>query len=111
MKIYIRNTDTKEILELEADSYESLSKNFRQGPFELAVESEQESFLLKQKKEEKTAQCKHYLNSTDWQHVSFTERGRDYEDVKKKRLKAVSTQDLIEACTTLDELNNINTDF
>lgn len=62
-------------------------------------------------KNSKIAQCKSYLVKTDWQPIAYQERGREYDDVKTKRLEAVLAQDLIEACTTLEELNQINTDF
>lgn len=67
--------------------------------------------ILEQTKNSKIGQCKTYLNKTDWEHTAFLERGRPYDEVKIKRLHAVAAQDLIEACTTLDELELINTDF
>lgn len=62
-------------------------------------------------KENKISQCKDYLNKTDWEHIAFLERGRPYDEVKNKRILAVEVQDLINDCSTLEELNNINTDF
>lgn len=111
MKFYIKNTDTNEILTLEASSYGTLSKNFRQAPYELASDEEKDLKILNDAKEVKILQCKTYLNKTDWEHTAFLERGRPYDEVKIKRFQAVEAQDLIEACTTLDELNQINTDF
>lgn len=112
MKFYIKNTNTNEILELEAPSYGALSKNFRQSPYELASESEQDAFVLEQEKKEKIALCKSYLNKTDWYIIRLADSGDVIPDeVREKRTRARDNIDSIEACTTLDELNNINTDF
>ena len=111
MKFYIKNTETNKVIEIEAESYESLSKNFRQAPYELASDEEKDLKILNDAKEVQILQCKTYLNKTDWEHTAFLERGRPYDEVKIKRLQAVEAQDLIKACTTLDELNQINTDF
>lgn len=62
-------------------------------------------------KEEKIAACKSYLAKTDWECTAYQERGRAYDETKAKRLKAVSLQDDIEACTTIEELNNIKIEF
>jgi hypothetical protein len=71
-----------------------------------------DSILLEQGKISKTAQCKIYLNSTDWQIIAFTERGRAIdESVTINRPLAVTLQQDIANCTTLEELNNINTNF
>jgi hypothetical protein len=71
-----------------------------------------DSILLEQGKISKTAQCKIYLNSTDWQIITFTERGRAIdESVTINRPLAVTLQQDIANCTTLEELNNINTNF
>lgn len=79
------------------------------GVFQEYVQTDDE--ILEQTKNSKIAQCKSYLVKTDWQPIAYQERGREYDDVKTKRLEAVLAQDLIEACTTLEELNQINTDF
>ena len=60
----------------------------------------------------KINQCKTYLNNTDWQIIALTERNRVVdEDVATNRPLAVSLQAEITACTTLEELNNININF
>lgn len=67
---------------------------------------------LNSQKQAKINQCKAYLNSTDWQIIANTERNRIVnEDVATNRPLAVSLQAEIAACTTLEELNNININF
>lgn len=67
---------------------------------------------LNLQKQVKINQCKTYLNNTDWQIIALTERNRAVdEDVATNRPLAVSLQAEITACTTLEELNNINIDF
>lgn len=80
------------------------------GVFQEYVQTDAE--ILEQTKNSKIAQCKSYLAKTDWQAVRLSETGEPMKDgVAEKRAIARSAQDLIEACTTLDELNQINTDF
>ena len=69
---------------------------------------------LEQTKVLKIAQCKAYLISTDWQVIRLSDptSGEPLkEGVAEKRTLARSLQVNIEACTTLEELNNINIDF
>lgn len=69
---------------------------------------------LEEAKALKIAQCKAYLISTDWQVIRLSDptSGEPLkEGVAEKRTLARSLQVDIEACTTLEELNNINTDF
>lgn len=69
---------------------------------------------LQEAKALKIAQCKAYLISTDWQVIRLSDptSGEPLkEGVAEKRTLARSLQVDIEACTTLEELNNINTDF
>lgn len=54
---------------------------------------------LNSQKQVKINKCKAYLNSTDWQIIA------------NNRPLAVSLQAEIAACTTLEELNNININF
>ena len=56
MKIYIKNTDTNEIKILEAESYESLSKNFRQAPYVKVDQSDINAFDLQEAKTSKLSQ-------------------------------------------------------
>lgn len=80
------------------------------GVFQEYVQTDVE--ILKQTKNSKIAQCKHYLNKTDWYIIRLVDSGDVIPDeVKNKRTQARDNIDLIEACTTLDELNQINTDF
>lgn len=70
--------------------------------------------LLEQAKIEKIAQCQSYLLSTDWQVIRLSDPTSGEalkEGVAEKRVLARSLQVNIEACTTLEELNNINIDF
>jgi hypothetical protein len=67
---------------------------------------------LNSQKQIKINQCKTYLNDTDWQIIAFIERNRTVnEDVAINRPLAASLQTEITACTTLEELNNININF
>lgn len=67
---------------------------------------------LNSQKQTKINKCKAYLNSTDWQIIANIEKNRAVnEDVATNRPLAVSLQAEIAACTTLEELNNINIDF
>jgi len=110
--IYIKNTQTSEITAIEAKSHESVSKNFRKDPYELASSEEGSSHELEVKRSAKVYQCKSYLSSTDWYAIRLTDSGDVIpNEVATKRTNARSRQDQIEACTTLEQLNNINTDF
>lgn len=69
---------------------------------------------LQEAKTSKIAQCKAYLINTDWQIIRLSDptSGEPLkEGVAEKRALARSLQVNIEACTTLEELNNINIDF
>lgn len=69
---------------------------------------------LQEAKASKIAQCKAYLISTDWQVIRLSDPTSNdplKEGVAEKRVLARSLQVNIEACTTLEELNNINIDF
>lgn len=83
----------------------------------LATQNEIDAENLKQKKEEKIAQCQAYLESTDWQASAFIKYGRPLDsNVQENCLKAKELKAQIKACTTLEELNkeelnNINIYF
>ena len=114
MKFYIKNTNTNETIKLEAESYEQLSKNFRQAPYQLVSDEEKESILLQEAKEAKITQCKAYLDKTDWQITRLADPTSSEplkEGVAEKRALARNLQDKINACETLEELNAINTNF
>lgn len=102
---YLKNPETNQIVK---------SNEF--GPFfdswvELTQE-EIDAYELEEAKTVKINQCKTYLNNTDWQIIALTERNRVVnEDVATNRPLAVSLQAEIAACTTLEELNNININF
>ena len=69
---------------------------------------------LQEAKALKIAQCKAYLISTDWQIIRLSDPTSGdplKEGVVEKRTLARSLQVDIAACTTLEELNNINIDF
>ena len=73
-----------------------------------------EATELRALKSKKINQCKAYLASTDWQIIRLSDptSGESLkEGVAENRSLARSLQDTIEACTTLEELNNINIDF
>jgi len=71
-----------------------------------------DSVLLEQAKIDKIAQCQTYLESTDWQAAAFTKYGRPIDaNVSENCLKAKQWKIDVAACTTLEELNNININF
>lgn len=71
-----------------------------------------DSVLLEQGKQTKTAQCQTYLEGTDWQAAAFIKYGRPVDaNVSKNCLKAKQWKIEIDACTTLEKLNNININF
>jgi len=71
-----------------------------------------DSILLEQGKQTKTAQCQTYLQSTDWQAAAFIKYGRPiHANVSENCLKAKQWKIDIAACTSLEELNNININF
>jgi hypothetical protein len=70
------------------------------------------SVLLEQGKQIKTAQCQDYLQGTDWQAAAFIKYSRPIDaNVSENCLKAKQWKIDIAACTTLEELENINIDF
>lgn len=69
---------------------------------------------LDQEKRAKISQCKTYLSNTDWQVIRLSDPTSGEalkEGVAEKRALARTLQVEIEACTTIEELNNINTNF
>jgi hypothetical protein len=71
-----------------------------------------DSVLLEQGKQIKTAQCEDYLQGTDWQAAAFIKYSRPIDaNVFENCLKAKQWKIDIAACTTLEELENINIDF
>lgn len=69
---------------------------------------------LEQAKSSKIDECKAYLASTDWQVIRLSDptSGEPLkEGVAENRSLARSLQDDIAACTTIEELNNININF
>jgi hypothetical protein len=69
---------------------------------------------LEESKKDKISQCQTYLGSTDWQVIRLsdpTSGEASKEGIAEKRVLARSLQIDIEACTTIEELSNINTNF
>jgi hypothetical protein len=67
---------------------------------------------LKSQQNEKIAQCQLYLQSTDWQAAAFIKYSRPVDaNVSENCLKAKQWKIDIDACTSLEELNNININF
>lgn len=123
MKIYLKNTDTNEIIELEAESYEALSKNFRQAPYELTSDDEKESLVLQESKEdlvEKVRQATRDLILTEYSdtdqlntlmsgdNIAIAEMNSFIEPILTKS-RAIRAEIL--NCDTLDKLNKIKTDL
>ena len=103
--IYLKNLETEEII--KGESFGSLFDSW-----EKLTQDEIDAYELEEAKTVKINQCKAYLNNTDWQIIALTERNRVVdENVATNRPLAVSLQAEIAACTTLEELNNININF
>jgi hypothetical protein len=104
---YLKNSATNEIV--KGESFGAF--------FDSWVELTQEEidvYKLEQAKASKINECKAYLASTDWQIIRLSDptSGEPLkEGVAENRSLARSLQDDIEACTTLEELNNININF
>jgi len=76
------------------------------------TENEIDIYELRQAKQIKKAQCQTYLQNTDWQAAAFIKYNRPIDsNVSENCLRAKQLKKDIEACTTLEELNKINTDF
>jgi hypothetical protein len=102
---YLKNLETGEII--KGESFGSYFDSWAE-----LTQDEIDAYELEEAKKIKINQCKAYLNNTDWQIIALTERNKAVdEDVVTNRPLAVSLQAEIAACTTLEELNNINIDF
>jgi len=102
---YLKNLETGEII--KGDSFGSFFDSWAE-----LTQSEIDAYELEQAKLAKIAQCQAYLESTDWQAVAFIKYARPINtNVFENCLKAKQWKIDIAACTTLEELNNINIDF
>lgn len=112
MTIYVKNTETNEIIGIEVDSYESLSKNFRQAPYEQCSEAEIAAEELQEAKDERTSSRSGYLSSTDWYIARESDESGSYpQAIKDKRIQARTEINEIEALTTLAEVEAYNINF
>ena len=65
--------------------------------------------IINSKKLELISLCKNKLKSTDWQANAFIKRKRPIDSwVAKHDQDIVNLMNQINACTSLEELNNIN---
>jgi|GEM_PF-5534921 len=104
---YIKNTETGDIISIEAATYGSLSKNFRNSPYEQCSESEITAQELKEAQDAKVAICKSYLTSTDWQALANITRQRPYDiGVEDNRLFATDSQNIIESYADITDVSN-----
>lgn len=77
-----------------------------------ANESEVLAYELEQAKASKIAQCQAYLLSTDGDIIAHMKYGYPFDpNIAIKAKQAQDSKALIRACTTLEELNKINTNF
>ena len=112
MKIYIKNTDTNEISIFEAESYEALSKNFRQAPYVQSSASEKTAKKILDKQEELIKSRNSYLSSTDWHIAKEADEPNTYpQAVKDKRILARQEINQIPVATTLTALNTFSNNF
>jgi hypothetical protein len=108
--IYLKEPNTSRIVQCKSEA--SIGAGF--ANWIVATESEIEVYKLQEAKALKIAQCKAYLASTDWQVTRLCDptSGEPLkEGVAEKRSLVRSLQVDIEACETLEELENININF
>jgi len=125
MKIYIKNTDTNKIIIIEAESYGSVSKNFRTTPYEQVSDSEKNDFLLQEAKDKKIEEVRSYTKSliaskyseTDQLNIlgsgdelAIAERHAFIDPILTKS-RSIRSKIMNKDCDTLEKLNAINTDF
>ena len=122
-KFYIKNTDTNEIITLEANSYESLSRNFRKAPYKRASDSEANTKELIEAKEDKISQIKSKAQQLivaqypDYKQRNILMSGDEIAIadmnafIEPIRIRSNKIESDINDCTTIEELNNVNTDF
>lgn len=106
--IYVVNGNSFIPIDEGNADYKALKKWIDDGG---VVETDDELGIAKDRK---IAECKTYLSSTDWQVIRLVDqssREKLKEDIAKKRALARSLQDKIRVCATLEELNDINTNF
>ena len=77
-----------------------------------SLSTKPDSEILAETKAEKIGECKAYLDLTDKWSIRLSETSVAMPSgVAANRANARAYQSQIEACTTLEQLNNINTDF
>lgn len=125
MTIYIKNTDTNEVLTLEVDSYDQLSKNFRTAPYEKATDSEKDAFLLQEAKSEKIEQVRvatedlilSSYSKTDQINILMSGDGLKISSMNSviepilAKSRTIRARILSDGCNTITKLNKINTDL
>lgn len=76
------------------------------------IESQFDSVELDSAKTERVATRLTYLKETDWQAAAFTKYGRPIDDgVATKCQLAVDEMDAINACTTIEQVEEYSIDF
>lgn len=107
MLFYLKNPKTNEII--KGENFGAFFDDWQE-----LTQGEIDTYKLENAKAEKIAQCKVYLNSTDWQIIRLADPTSNEplkEGVAENRALARSLQGDIAACTTLEELNAININF
>lgn len=108
--IYLKEPNTNRIVEFQNEA--SIGVGF--ANWQIATQEEIDNFELQKSKELKIAECKAYLQSTDWQIIRLSDPSSGEvlkEGVAQNRALARSLQNEIQACETLEELENININF
>lgn len=109
---FLKNIDTNEIIKLKANSYESLSKNFRTAPYILASSAEQESEILKEAKSTRLLSRENYLAKHDKLWIRKLRENIDVpSDIVTKSNQARAEHNAIEALTTLAEVEAYSETF
>lgn len=108
--IYLKEPNTNRIVKIESEA--SIGAFF--DNWTRCTKEEIDAYELQETKKIKIELCKSYLNKTDWQIIrladpTFNEPLK--EGVAENRDLARRLQDEINACETLEELENININF
>lgn len=105
--IYLKEPGTNKIVKFQ----DELSIGMGFASWNKATENEISIYELEEAKLIKIAQCKLYLLNTDKYYIEASDKGLSSYEQKATRQAARDAIPLIKDCATLEELNNINTNF
>lgn len=108
--IYLKEPSTNRIVQFQNET--SIGVSFES--WTRCTQEEIDAYELQETKKIKIELCKSYLNKTDWQIIRLADPTSNEplkEGVAENRDLARRLQDEINACETLEELENININF